>query len=390
MNVLLLSYETFNNVGEELLGDTTEFLLHSEANVMVERAQLVPSYAEACKYNRFAWVGMPLQYVALKMNNKNVFVHRLWELVYRIRLNAYYKKIIKKTDKIVIAVGMLKYKNQNFSYIFRIICKLATKYNKDVLFNAMSVASPDNSDVRFRQLVEAINMPCVRGVSTRDGEDGLEILRKYYISRENIILDDVGDPALWTPQTYQIKKRSDSSLIGINVIDPNIYTRYNYEFFTCDQVEKMYKEIIILMSKKRYEWVLFCNGMSGDYAFGKKLIKELNLPPNKLLSCPKNSSEYLGQIINFKAIFGARLHADISSMALDIPFVGIMWDSKLKYFGSTMEVSHFFVNCSDLNGETIVERLEEAMKYTYKYNARNYYKEKTKQFLKSFVISSTC
>lgn len=385
MNVLILSYETFNNVGESFLGDATEYLVRSSKNCTVNRAQLVPSYKEACKYNIFAWVGAPLQYIAQKLGNRGVIAHDLWKLIYRIRLHAYYKSLIKKNNKIILAVGMLKFKNQNFSYIFSIICCLATKLHKEVLLNAMSVARADN-DVRFHQLVDAINMPCVKGVSTRDGKYGLSLLQDYYIKQKKIRIDDVGDPALWIPEIYQIRRNCKSLMIGINLIDPTIYSSYGYETYTPMQMEKLYNEIIKELNEKKYEWKLYCNGMAGDYAFGKKLLINNDLPLEKLLPCPKNSKEYLRQISNFRAIFGARLHADISAYALGIPFVGLLWDSKLKYFGETMGIHQFFISVDNLNGKSVVSKIEEAMVFDYDFERREFYKKKTETFISSFLF----
>lgn len=386
MNVLILSYETFNNIGEKFLGDATEYLVRSSKDCIVKRAQLVPSYKEACIYNKLAWFGAPLQYVAQKLGNIGIRAHNLWKLIYRIRLRAYYKSLIEKNDKIILAVGMLKFKNQNFSYIFSIICCLATKFQKEVLLNAMSVARAEN-DVRFHQLVEAINMPCVKGISTRDGKTGISLLYDYYIIRKNIQIDDVGDPALWIPEIYHIKRDYNSLLIGINVIDPNIYSNYGYENFTRKQVEDLYVEIISKMIEKKYDWRLYCNGMAGDYAFGLKLLKNNNLPLNRMFPCPKCVNEYLQQIVKFKAIFGARLHADISALSLGIPFVGLQWDSKLKYFSETMGVSHFFLSVAELNANSVMDKLEEAIAYDYNFENRDFYKKKTESFVRSFLCN---
>lgn len=136
MKVAILSYETFNNVGETLLGESTEFLVQKQNSIDVERFQLVPSYKEACRGNVFAALAMPLQFVALKLEKIGIILHQLWILVYWIRLYSYYKHIVKNSDKIILAVGMLKFKNQNFSYIYEVLCCLATKYNRKVFIKS--------------------------------------------------------------------------------------------------------------------------------------------------------------------------------------------------------------------------------------------------------------
>lgn len=385
MRVLILSYETINNVGEDFLGATTEWLVKIDSACSVSRAQLIPQFGELCKSNIWAVFAIPLQYMALKLAKFNINVHWLWILIYQIRLYGYYKELIKKNDKIILAVGMLKFKNQNFSYIYSLICKLATKYKRRVLFNAMSIAEEDEKDIRYHQIVEAINMPCVYGISTRDGEDGIKKLQKYYIKRQGIIVEEVGDPALWLSEIYNIKKNEEACIYGVNVIDPHIYERYKEEVFSPQQVECLYIEIIKELERKGKKWVLYSNGMECDYVFGKKIIDRLKLPEEKLLPKPTEILEYLKQIEKFQVIFGARLHADISAYSMGIPVVGLLWDKKLKYFGNQIGCGDLFIHAEQLNGNYIVSKMEEAINFKYDQAIKEHYKEKTRKFIKSFL-----
>lgn len=393
MKVLILSYETINNIGEELLGVCTEWLVHKNSDATTLRAQLVPNYRVAFKYNWLALMGIPLQYVALRLAKRNIKAHSLWKLIYCLRLQRYYEELISQCDKVILAVGMLKFKNQNFSYIFDIICQIASKYNKKVLFSSMSVARPDVSDVRFHQLVEAINMPCVWGVSTRDGGEGLSILKNDYIKRESIVLKDVGDPALWVSEVYNCEKKGESDVIGINVIDPSIYERYGQEIFSREQVESLYEDVINELQNRGYNIALYCNGMECDYDFGKQLIKRIEtLNNNNLLPRPHNVKEYLSQVKNFSGIFGARLHADIVAYSLGIPFVGLLWDSKLKNFarqickGGDDFLKNNMLPVSELRGENVADKLVRSIGLEYDEEIKDYYKEKTENFIRSFLV----
>ncbi|MGM9779784.1 MAG: polysaccharide pyruvyl transferase family protein [Prevotella sp.] len=147
----------------------------------------------------------------------------------------------------------------------------------------------------------------------------------------------------------------------------------------------LYKGIIEELEKRGYEWELFCNGMPEDYALGVKLLQTLDLPPNKLRRAPKTGDELVHDISKYKAVFGARLHACITSVSLGVPVVGLLWDKKLHYFSKTMGIRQFFSEGEDLRPAIIVDKLEAAMRYDFDINNRDRYKQRTAKFIKNFI-----
>ena len=388
--IAIASLDSINNAGDELLGRSTAYLVECcDGEFEIERKQLMPTYKQLMKDGYLlSCLAIPFNYIAQKLKQKGRLAFLVWRINYYIKYKSYYRSWIKRTDKIILPVGMLKFANQNFCFIFDLINTLASQYDKPVLMNAMSIAKPDEGDPRYIQLVKAVNMPTVWGITSRDGIDGLTALRRDYVRKE-INTDFVGDLALWVPEIYgkssHTFQEGKNKMIGVNLIRKSIFASYKEENFSSADVKKLYKEIAKELDSRGYEWVFFCNGMSADYNFGLELIRELHLPKEKLIDRPMSAKEYVDMVSQFKAVFGARLHACITSVALGIPVVGMLWDNKLKYFSKTMGIEKFFISASNLSGENVVNSLEEAMEFPFDYANRESYKERTAKYIEKFI-----
>lgn len=384
--ILLIGLENINNAGDEILRVTTEFLIHQCGDFETQNAQLMPDLKTLPLHLRLiCWIWRPFMVLIFRLGLYKK--HYFYNLNYIVNYYPYFNSIIKKIDKVVLPIGMLKFSNQEFSYLFDLITKIATKRNIPVLMSAMSIAEPNPNDARYNQLVKAINRPCVKAITTRDGIDGLQMLNKYYVKNPNIKTDYVGDPALWIPQTYNIAYSEKSDVIGINLIRDGIYKDYGVSNVSSDELLQMYKDLIQEVERRGYKWELFCNGMQEDYIVGLKLLKEMNLPSRKLRAAPQNGKELSMIISGYKAIFGARLHACITSVSLGVPVSGLLWDKKLHYFSKTMGIRQFFSEAGELKADLIVNKIEDAMKFKFDRQNRESYKMKTLSVISDFLNS---
>ena len=383
-NIVIFSLESINNAGEEILSIATSYLLKDIKEINLKKAQLCPNRNQMIKkyfpellVSKFLFVLSNI----IKMKKKKIY--QLENIGYIIRFQRCFNNILQSADGVIYAIGMLKYSTQNFSYIFYLINKISVKLNLPVMMSAMSIEKPDNVDWRFNQLVKAVNMPCVKMITTRDGTEGVERLKSYYIKRSDIEIDFTGDPALWIPECYNIA-RKDSDIIGINLIRKGIYKDYGTDF-SGEQLLCLYEEIITEMDKRNKKWCLFCNGIKNDYNVGLELISRLRLSKEKLLPCPKNAEEFISIVSQFKAVFGARLHACITAFSLNIPVSGLLWDDKLEKFSKTMGIREFFSATDELKGVHIVDKLEKAIQHSNDLTNQQLYKLKTKESLQRFV-----
>ena len=384
MNIGLIYVGSIENMGDEILFEVTKYLILQQSYTRIKCIELNPKYLSnkldtviyGGGYSLLAFIG----YYGFRKDYR----YKLINYAYQLKLRKFFSKQFKDLDAIVFSVGMLKFSTQDFSFIFSVISKIAEEKGIPIFLSAMSIERENTSDWRYHQLVNVVNSPCIKMITTRDGMKGVEILAKDYMRKDHV--DYVGDPALWIPECYGITKQASSTTVGINVIRKNIYKDYGFDF-SGKQLLDMYISIIRELEKRNIDYILFCNGMKEDYSFGKAIIKEANLPSSKLLMPPTSAKELVSMISGFKAVFGARLHACITAFSLDVPVVGLLWDNKLRYFSETMGIEEFFCELSELDGKIIVDKIERAMSFRYDDENRQYYKRKTEESLKNFISS---
>ena len=382
--VAIFSLENINNCGDEILGFTTTQLVEKEY-YKVNRLQFMPSRRAYLKTKLFLMCVLSKILYSFGHSLHNSLGYAIVDLSYRLLLKRYYKKSLTNIDYVICSVGMLKYSTQDHSYVFDILTREAEKQGIPVLINGVSIEKATGDDWRFKQLVRAVNRPCVKMITTRDGRDGVEELKRNYVINTSIIVDFVGDPALWIPNFYQIHlAEKKSEVIGIGLIRGEIYKDYGNDF-SAQQLMDFYIELINYFENHRKPWVLFCNGMESDFEFGANILDKIGLPKSKLFPRPQNAQEFINMIQSFKVVFAARLHACITSFALDVPFVGLLWDNKLRMFAKTMKITDAFCEIEDLDAEIVSRKLDYAMTRSYDIENRNFYKQRTKKFIHRFL-----
>lgn len=380
--VAVFSLENINNCGDELLGAVTERMLQDEG-CLVKKYQFMPSKKTMLKSSMFFLCLLSKFLYQFAFLFPNEIKYRILNISFALYLKKYYQKCLVNVDYVICSVGMLKYSTQDHSFVFNILTKEAEKQGKPVLINGVSIEKASKKDWRFRQLVGALNRTCVKMITTRDGIDGVEELKRNYVVNNSLIFDYVGDPALWIPEYYQILERK-SEVIGIGLIRGGIYKDYGNDF-SAQQLMDFYIELINYFENQHKAWVLFCNGLESDYDFGKDILNKMGLPQSKLFPRPQNAQELINMIQSFKVVFAARLHACITSFALDIPFVGLLWDNKLRMFAKTMKITDAFCEIEDLDAEKVSRKLDYVMTRSYDIENRNFYKQRTKKFIHRFL-----
>lgn len=387
--ILLIALESINNVGDEILRETTECILRSSlpVNVEIQTAQLKPAFSYIKKNYKLSWlVSVVILKLMISLRLRHCF--RIKNFVYIIAYKKYFEERIKNTDYIILPVGMLKYSTQDFSYVFHLINKLATKYGKSVLMSAMSPQKADDKDWRYHQLVETVNMSSVKMITTRDGQKGVDIIRKDYIRRD-ITCDYVGDPSLWIPDCYGVEQKKKREVmerphVGINIIREGIFDDYN-KSFTDERLFQLYVQLIELINAKGWRWSVYTNGMASDWLVLRKLQQHIGFSDEHITSQYTSAKDYVTKISEFDVVFGARLHACITSVAIGVPVVGFIWENKLKYFSETMGISQFFFQPKDMTAERIINRMEEAMQFDFDFRNKEIYKQKTKESFIKFI-----
>lgn len=380
------------NMGDKILCEVTQYLVRNiSPEVEIIPVDVCPRYAsdyhglEYIKY-RFSRKMKTSGEKKFKYEDDSTYRYRYEYFYWWLRLNRYYKKILKDVDAIVFAGGgFIKFRTQGLNYYVEQIIKIAEERNIPVMMNGVGIEGYSEEDIRCQKLKTAINKNCVKIITTRDD---IDILKEKYIINKNIQTDRVGDPAFWIPECYGVSTgHSKTGVVGINVIRGKVFVDYGNKS-TFDQLIDFYRSLISSLDALGLDWLLFSNGMKGDQKFGKMLLEELGLEDdNKLLPAPSISEELIDMIKGFDCIFGARLHACITAYSLDIPVVGFIWNEKTRIFSRMIDTPDRFFEEHDLDTNIIAETLKKSIDEAYDETIRNKLKNSTKKYLEGFIES---
>ena len=377
------------NAGDNILCEATQYLI-KQKNPEVQIVEVdvnprVKSY-KGLELIPF-WISKVLIRVSgsiFKYENSSRFRYYYEYFMWWLKINHKFKTQLKDVDAIVFAGGgFLKFRTQGLNYYVEQIMKIARKNNIPVMMNGVGIEGYSETDIRCQRLKKAINQDCFKVITTRDD---IDTLKNNYIVNPNIKIAHVGDPALWVPECYNMKRNENpSNVVGINVIRGRVYQAYGN---TLSEFELLnfYKKLVQGVEERGWDWVLFSNGMAADQKFGAMLLRALGCSDRrKILPTANNSVEFLEQIRSFKLVFGARLHACITSYALDVPVVGLIWSEKLRIFADVIGKKDSFFEENELNIDNILDAMEREMNSNYDKTIRDDLRTRTKNYLEMFM-----
>ena len=387
--VAVIGLYAIKNAGDNILCEATQYLIKQKnPEVQIVEVDVNPrikSY-KGLELIPF-WISKVLIRVSgsiFKYENSSRFRYYYEYFMWWLKINHKFKTQLKDVDAIVFAGGgFLKFRTQGLNYYVEQIMKIARKNNIPVMMNGVGIEGYSETDIRCQRLKKAINQDCFKVITTRDD---IDTLKNNYIVNPNIKIAHVGDPALWVPECYNMKRNENpSNVVGINVIRGRVYQAYGN---TLSEFELLnfYKKLVQGVEERGWDWVLFSNGMAADQKFGAMLLRALGCSDRrKILPTANNSVEFLEQIRSFKLVFGARLHACITSYALDVPVVGLIWSEKLRIFADVIGKKDSFFEENELNIDNILDAIERAMNSNYDKTIRDDLRTRTKNYLEMFM-----
>ena len=382
--VAVIGLYAIKNAGDNILCEATQYLIKQKnPEVQIVEVDVNPrikSY-KGLELIPF-WISKVLIRVSgsiFKYENSSRFRYYYEYFMWWLKINHKFKTQLKDVDAIVFAGGgFLKFRTQGLNYYVEQIMKIARKNNIPVMMNGVGIEGYSETDIRCQRLKKAINQDCFKVITTRDD---IDTLKNNYIVNPNIKIAHVGDPALWVPECYNMKRNENPS----NVIRGRVYQAYGN---TLSEFELLnfYKKLVQGVEERGWDWVLFSNGMAADQKFGAMLLRALGCSDRrKILPTANNSVEFLEQIRSFKLVFGARLHACITSYALDVPVVGLIWSEKLRIFADVIGKKDSFFEENELNIDNILDAMEREMNANYDKTIRDDLRTRTKNYLEMFM-----
>lgn len=371
--IVLAGIMGLKNVGEQYIADCCDFLV--KKNIDIETCTL--DFSQRSRNFRWYVLGGLTLFARIVKNYKlEFFLYKIWH-------NKRFCEVIKESDGVIFACGSFKYGTQNLWAGYSAVIEIAHQYNIPVMFNAMNIQKYSSNNEKCKILKEHLNYSNVKIFSTRDGYMGVERLSKSYIQNECIEVFPVGDVAFCLDECYGLSKDENSDVIGINLIDGDVFRRYGKKLNE-EQLMNVYIDFITELEKNNHQWELFTNGLPGDYEFGIKLLRRINKSDKKIYE-PISAIDAAKKILEYKIILGARLHASICAYSLGVPVVGFVWDDKLDGFVNMAKIEQFFLQENELTGSRLYDLLIRAMDFKYDDENKDYWKKQTYDTIKLFL-----
>ncbi len=259
--------------------------------------------------------------------------------------------VLKFVDAIVFAGGgLIKFRNeQHYNHTIAITNK-AEELNIPVFFNAVGVEGYDESDERCLALKNAINSPCVKGITVRDD---VETLKKYYIENQSIVVKSVFDPAVFSTGSFEKARKSE--VIGLGVARGELFTDYGNEKINREYLLDFWKNVAKEIEKQGREWAVFTNGLEGDEAFATEVLEYIGY--GKKCNAPADSAQLIETITQFKSIIASRMHSCIVAHTYRVPCIGLVWNDKLSLWGEKIGHEERFILPENMSAEKVVAEL---------------------------------
>lgn len=271
-----------------------------------------------------------------------------YELRRERRIKLFFEEKFSKADLILFGGGsLIKFRQQDLYLLVNSAISVASKLRIPVVLHAVGVEGYSEYDLRCRMLKKALTNPVVKSITTRDD---LNTLNESYLRQTPWIhRGQTSDSAVWASEVYGVSKKA-SDTIGIGIIRNKIFREYGHRITDKDLLE-MYRQLIDELKNRGFNCVLFTNGSRADLKSALKVqaqVKDIDLIH------PKSPRELVETIACFKGIIAARLHANIIAYSLDVPSVGLIWNSKLHEFGHSIGCPERFIDTSDFGNPCVI------------------------------------
>lgn len=294
---------------------------------------------------------------------------------------------IKNADLIIFAGGgFIKFKREKFYKFLPRIINTAQENNIPVFLNCMGVEDFDKDDERCMNLARALNSSCIKGITVRDDFD---TLRNKYIIKKKDWIEKVLDPAAFSADVYKCGSNGNSNVIGLGICRRGLFVDYDHYEITEEFIRNFWMQITQEVEKIGYQWQFFCNGLYEDYCFALSILEDLGINRNVddyICRRPTEGHELVEIISGYKAIIAPRLHANIIAYSVGVPSIGLVWNDKLKQWGSSIGCPERFLDATDISPEKVIFLLKNAILEGCK-SFGNSEKEKITRTLGAFVKS---
>ncbi len=264
------------------------------------------------------------------------------------------RRVIKDYDAVVFPGGGVN----SAKFTTAAMKVLEGNDNVEVYFNASGV-SKTNNDTVIKNIKNLFNRENVVHITTRGD---FATAKKFVDTKKEFPVQFILDPAIFTSDTYGIKKNEKSDVIGIGLIRPGIFKENGRELDEND-VMQMYLDLLDKLDERGEKWQLFCNGTMADYEFAQSVLETSGRSLDLLAPCPEENKELVKLIASYKGVIASRFHANIIATSLRVPAIALVWNNKMLGFAELTGCrDRYITDLKDLqNADAILNKFDEAM-----------------------------
>ncbi len=319
------------------------------------------------------------------------------------------RKTISETDVIVFGgAPLFNYSYQSFYRRTIETILLAEEYGVPILFSSIGVEPFNASSPKSLALKEALALPAVRQITTRDDISSLE----KYVAGTDTAVAHVSDPAVFADVVFRpappqpkttppakpltrkaalkflvptrVKKlvrrlrpapttpaqkaaapspapaKQRQKRIGLVVTRAGIFKDNGINFSPADQ-RKFWLDVIEQLKKRGYDYRLFTTGHFADEALLDLMVRSDKVPVSKTALTVNSPEELHAQLSACDGVIAYRLHASIASFAYGIPSIGLSWNFKVPYFYESVGHGDRALGPERWTADEVVPALEKAM-----------------------------
>ncbi len=238
-----------------------------------------------------------------------------------------------------------------------ITMELAQKHNKPVVFSAIGVEGFDENNERCARLKKTLNFDSVKQITTRDDFESLE----KYVENENILIDKVADPAVFTEAIFNSIITSEPQVekpkVGIFILRAQGFMD-NGVNLTADDAAKLWLDLAKKLEESDLDYEFITSGHFGDEAFLDRLVTEYNAPLEKCVFNMNDPESLVNKIKEFSAVVSTRLHPNIISYSLGVPAVGLVWNDKVSHFYKSIGYEDRIINAQGVTADILYHNIK--------------------------------
>ncbi|WML41537.1 polysaccharide pyruvyl transferase family protein [Neobacillus sp. OS1-2] len=250
-----------------------------------------------------------------------------------------YIKDLDDVDSIIIGGGnMIMDTHYDWPSIFYRYCKLANKYNKKIHVAFVGAEPPKykKSRILYKKAFHYST-----SINVRD-----PISKAIVEDLTNKKVEETIDPVFYLKPSLKKGKKYESKSIGINILSRVCFKNDEEYISYTDSIIKLIKKLTLIDS---YSLILFSTDTI-DWPAIQEL--ENHLLQNKIInisiSLPTSLNDIYELYDEFDYIIGGRMHAMIIAQKCLLPFMGVIWQSKVKGFAMVVDSCDRLFNLTDL------------------------------------------